>query len=136
MGAPRHGVMRSHCFQHPAAPPPSALQVEVVTACSVCCAGSPAASLGHSSRGWVKALPFGGREQLLEMRLHPLGAAAQKVGAAPELQSLQSLELHSSYGLGRGGGRFFLGGGLFCWILLCAGSVHAGRLQPLSSERY
>lgn len=84
----------------------------------------------------MKALPFGGREQLLEMRLHPLGAAAQKVGAAPELQSLQSLELHSSYGLGRGGGRFFLGGGLFCWILLCAGSVHAGRLQPLSSERY
>lgn len=51
-------------------------------------------------------MPFGGREELLEMRLHPLGAAAQKVGAAPELQSLQSLELHSSYGLGRGGGRF------------------------------
>lgn len=28
------------------------------------CARSPAASPGHSSRGWVKALPFGGQEQL------------------------------------------------------------------------
>lgn len=112
MGAARHGVLHSHCFPPPAAPAPSALQVEVVAACSVAAVTSPSAStavpgaLQHpraqQSMGGGEGFALWRPGTAREMHVNPLGAAAQKLGAAPELQIL---EVHSSRGLWGGEGR-------------------------------